>query len=134
MFIDHYIRTDSPVVTSVLKDYHFIGIYCLIAAILALIIGFAAMLIINQNPDVEKVSAYECGFDPFDDSRNRFDVRFYLVSILFIVFDLEISFLFPWTVYLSLQTYSSICSMLIFLSVLTVGFVYEWVKGGLDWE
>lgn len=135
MFIDQYqFFLNNSSFSSVLTDYNYIAIYFVVSLALSIILVFASILIINQNPDVEKVSAYECGFDPFDDSRSKFDIRFYLVSILFIVFDLEISFLFPWTVYLSLQTYASVCAMIMFLFILTVGFVYEWMKGGLDWE
>lgn len=135
MFVDQYYHYfTNSVFSSVLTDYNYIAVYCIVSLALSIILVFASILIINQNPDVEKVSAYECGFDPFDDSRSKFDIRFYLVSILFIVFDLEISFLFPWTVYLSFQTYASICTMVVFLFVLTIGFVYEWLKGGLDWE
>ena len=82
----------------------------------------------------EKVSAYECGFEPFDDARRRFDVRFYLVAILFIIFDLEVAFLFPWAVSLKDIGWFGFLSMIGFLGVLTVGFVYEWCKGALDWE
>ena len=102
--------------------------------ILAIILVFASLFVINQYGDSEKVSAYECGFDPFDDSRSRFDIRFYLVSILFIVFDLEVSFLFPWSVCLESQKYVSIISMVLFLGILTIGFIYEWKKDALDWE
>jgi NADH:ubiquinone oxidoreductase subunit 3 (subunit A) len=84
--------------------------------------------------DTEKLSAYECGFDPFDDARSTFDVRFYLVGILFIIFDLEVSFLFPWAVCLDSLPWEGLLSMVLFLAILTVGFVYEWKKGGLNWE
>ena len=87
-----------------------------------------------KKPDPEKLSAYECGFEPFDDSRMEFDVRFYLVAILFIIFDLEIAFLFPWAISLGNIGLLGFCSMMIFLFILTVGFVYEWKKGALDWE
>lgn len=88
----------------------------------------------TQKPDPEKVSAYECGFDPFDDARSRFDIRFYLVAILFIIFDLEVAFLFPWAISLNKISIFGFWSMVIFLIILTVGFVYEWRKGALDWE
>lgn len=88
----------------------------------------------KQNPDPEKISAYECGFDAFDDARHKFDVRFYLVAILFIIFDLEIAFLFPWAVTLGDIGLFGFWSMVTFLGVLTIGFVYEWNKGALDWE
>ncbi len=88
----------------------------------------------RQNPDPEKISAYECGFDAFDDARHKFDVRFYLVAILFIIFDLEIAFLFPWAVTLGDLGLFGFWSMVTFLGVLTIGFIYEWNKGALDWE
>ena len=87
-----------------------------------------------KNPDPEKLSAYECGFEPFQDSRMEFDVRFYLVAILFIIFDLEIAFLFPWSVSLGNIGLLGFYSMMIFLFILTIGFIYEWKKGALEWE
>ncbi len=108
----------------------FIGVAVVIAAAavaLSFIVG-------KQNPDSEKLSAYECGFDAFDDARHKFDVRFYLVAILFIIFDLEIAFLFPWAVSLGEIGMFGFWSMVVFLGVLTVGFIYEWNKGALDWE
>ena len=87
-----------------------------------------------KNPDPEKLSAYECGFEAFGDSRMEFDVRFYLVAILFIIFDLEIAFLFPWAISLGNLGALGFWSMMIFLFVLTIGFVYEWKKGALDWD
>ena len=105
---------------------------------LALVIGItfllAAAIIAVRNPDVEKVSAYECGFNAFDDARMKFDVRFYLVAILFIIFDLEIAFLFPWAVSLGNIGLLGFSSMMIFLFILTVGFIYEWKKGALEWD
>ena len=89
---------------------------------------------IHQNPDLEKTSAYECGFNPFEDARNKFDVRFYVVAILFIIFDLEIIFLFPWAVAFKEIGIFGFWSMMFFLFVLTVGFIYEWLKGALDWN
>jgi len=117
-----------------LKDYLSILIFLFIA--LALSIGFIAINFIfsPSNPDPEKLSAYECGFEPFSDSRIEFDVRFYLVAILFIIFDLEIAFLFPWAVSLSNIGTFGFWSMMIFLLILTVGFIYEWKKGALEWE
>tara|TARA_B100000965_G_C19167399_1_gene573054 strand:- start:121 stop:489 length:369 start_codon:yes stop_codon:yes gene_type:complete len=117
-----------------LKDYLSIIIFLIIA--LTLSIGF---IVINfflspNKPDPEKLSAYECGFEPFDDSRMEFDVRFYLVAILFIIFDLEIAFLFPWAISLGSIGALGFFSMMIFLFILTVGFIYEWKKGALDWE
>ena len=117
-----------------LKDYFPIMLFLFLA--LGLSIGFIVLNFVfsPKNPDPEKLSAYECGFEPFNDSRMEFDVRFYLVAILFIIFDLEIAFLFPWAISLgSIGLYGYI-SMLVFLFILTVGFIYEWKKGALDWE
>jgi NADH-quinone oxidoreductase subunit A len=106
----------------------------------ALGLGFilAAWVLAPKSPDPEKNSAYECGFNAFDDARMKFDVRFYLVSILFIIFDLEVAFLFPWAVAIfdlpQAQMEFAFWSMMLFLGVLTVGFVYEWKKGALEWE
>jgi NADH-quinone oxidoreductase subunit A len=106
----------------------------------ALAIGLSIFLLIlnhlrsPRRPDAEKLSPYECGFNAFADTRHRFDVRFYLVAILFIIFDLEIAFLFPWAITLGAIGMVGFWSMMIFLSILTVGFVYEWKKGALDWE
>ena len=117
-----------------LKDYLSIIIFLIIA--LGLSVSFIVLNFIfsPKNPDPEKLSAYECGFSAFDDSRMEFDVRFYLVAILFIIFDLEIAFLFPWAISLGNIGTLGFCSMMIFLFILTVGFVYEWKKGALDWE
>jgi NADH-quinone oxidoreductase subunit A len=94
----------------------------------------ASFIVARQNPDPEKLSAYECGFEAFDDARSRFDVRFYLVAILFIIFDLEVAFLFPWAVSLGDTGVFGFWSMVVFLGILTVGFIYEWKKGALEWE
>ena len=112
-----------------LKDYLSIVIFLFIA--FGLSVSFIALNFIfsPKNPDPEKLSAYECGFEPFDDSRMEFDVRFYLVAILFIIFDLEIAFLFPWAISLGNIGLLGFCSMMIFLFILTIGFVYEWKKG-----
>jgi len=104
----------------------------------ALVIGLAllgfAFALAYKNPDPEKLSAYECGFNAFDDARMKFDVRFYLVAILFIIFDLEVAFLFPWAAaYGKLGVYG-FWSMMVFLGVLTIGFIYEWKKGALEWD
>ena len=119
---------------SFLTDYLTIIIFLFMA--LGLSIGFIAInyLAAPSNPDPEKLSAYECGFDAFDYSRMEFDVRFYLVAILFIIFDLEIAFLFPWAISLGQIGIFGFVSMMIFLFILTVGFIYEWKKGALDWE
>ena len=117
-----------------LREYLPILIFLGIAGGLGLVLILAAVLAAPSNPDPEKVSAYECGFNAFDDARMKFDVRFYLVSILFIIFDLEIAFLFPWAVAFGEITDLAFWSMMIFLAVLTVGFAYEWKKGALEWE
>ena len=121
-----------------LLEYLPIVIFLGIAAALGLGFMLAAWVLAPKNPDSEKLSAYECGFNAFDDARMKFDVRFYLVSILFIIFDLEVAFLFPWAVSLmKLPTEASqfaFWSMMTFLGVLTVGFIYEWKKGALEWE
>ena len=119
---------------SFLTDYLTIIIFLFMA--LGLSIGFIAInfLAAPNNPDPEKLSAYECGFEAFDDSRMEFDVRFYIVAILFIIFDLEIAYLFPWAVSLSNIGIYGFWSMMIFLGILTIGFIYEWKKGALDWE
>ena len=114
--------------------------YLPILLFLGLAIGMAAaaviasQLIALQKPDPEKNSAYECGFEPFDDARGKFDVRFYLVAILFIIFDLEVAFLFPWAVSLGGIGLFGFWSMVAFLGILTIGFIYEWKKGALEWE
>ncbi len=117
-----------------LKDYFPIMLFLFLA--LGLSIGFIVLNFVfsPNNPDPEKLSAYECGFEPFNDSRMEFDVRFYLVAILFIIFDLEIAFLFPWAISLGTIGLYGYISMLIFLFILTIGFIYEWKKGALDWE
>ena len=117
-----------------LKDYLSIIIFIFVA--FGLSIGFIVLnfILSTSNPDPEKLSAYECGFEAFGDSRMEFDVRFYLVAILFIIFDLEIAFLFPWAISLGKIGLLGFCSMMIFLFILTVGFIYEWKKGALDWE
>ncbi|MGB3717946.1 MAG: NADH-quinone oxidoreductase subunit A [Proteobacteria bacterium] len=120
----------SPLLLDYLPLAVFIGVALLIGAALMI----APFLIAVRNPDPEKVSAYECGFNAFDDARMKFDVRFYLVSILFIIFDLEIVFLFPWAVAFGDVGAFGFWSMLAFLAVLTVGFIYEWKKGALEWD
>ena len=117
-----------------LKDYLSILIFAFVALILSIAFITINYIFSPKNPDPEKLSAYECGFKAFDDSRMEFDVRFYLVAILFIIFDLEIAFLFPWAISLSKIGSLGFWSMMIFLFVLTVGFIYEWKKGALDWE
>ena len=117
-----------------LKDYLSIIFFLVIALGLSLSFILLNFIFSPKKPDPEKLSAYECGFEAFDDSRMEFDVRFYLVAILFIIFDLEIAFLFPWAVSLGAIGLLGFSSMMIFLFILTVGFIYEWKKGALDWE
>ena len=124
----------EPSVDDLLLHYLPILIFLGIALGLGLVLLLAAAVIAVRNPDPEKVSAYECGFNAFDDARMKFDVRFYLVSILFIIFDLEIAFLFPWAVAFQDVSIVGFWSMMVFLSVLTIGFAYEWKKGALEWE
>ena len=118
----------------VLVEYFPILVFMGIAAVIAMAMVGGSLLAARQKPYAEKLSAYECGFEAFDDARRRFDVRFYLVAILFIIFDLEVAFLFPWAVSLSETGLFGFLSMVGFLGVLTVGFIYEWRKGALDWE
>lgn len=115
-------------------EYSYILVALLISTLLAIIILGLAYFLVFQEPDSEKISAYECGFQPFEDARQKFDIRFYLVAILFIIFDLEIMFLFPWSVSLFLVDFIGYWSMLIFLGILTIGFLYEWKKGALEWK
>ena len=117
-----------------LIEYLPILIFLGIAGGLAVVIVIASLIIAPQKPDTEKLSAYECGFEAFEDARTKFDVRFYLVAILFIIFDLEVAFLFPWAVSLGDIGGFGFWSMVIFLGILTIGFVYEWRKGALEWE
>ena len=117
-----------------LKDYLSIIIFLFIA--LGLSISFIVLNFIfsPKKPDPEKLSAYECGFNAFDDARMKFDVRFYLVAILFIIFDLEVAFLFPWIFQVDAGNVAAFWSMMVFLGVLTIGFIYEWSSGALEWE
>jgi NADH-quinone oxidoreductase subunit A len=124
----------EPLVDLILREYLPILILLAIAIGLGLVLILAAAVLAVRNPDPEKVSAYECGFNAFDDARMKFDVRFYLVSILFIIFDLEVAFLFPWAVAFGDISMAAFWSMMLFLGVLTIGFAYEWKKGALEWE
>ena len=126
--------TDAAFNTLLLRDYLPIAIFLCVALAIGAALLVAPFLIAVRNPDPEKVSAYECGFNAFDDARMKFDVRFYLVSILFIIFDLEVAFLFPWAAAFKDVGAYGFWAMMIFLAVLTVGFVYEWKKGALEWE
>ena len=117
-----------------LREYLPILVFTAVAVGLGILLILAAFVVAVRNPDPEKVSAYECGFNAFDDARMKFDVRFYLVAILFIIFDLEIAFLFPWAVAFKDISSLGFWSMIVFLGVLTIGFAYEWKKGALEWE
>jgi len=119
---------------ALLREYLPILMFLGLAVVLSILMVAASLIIARQKPDTEKLSAYECGFEAFDDARRKFDVRFYLVAILFIIFDLEVAFLFPWAVSLGQIGMFGFWSMVAFLGVLTIGFVYEWKKGALEWE
>ncbi|MFO1241850.1 MAG: NADH-quinone oxidoreductase subunit A [Rickettsiales bacterium] len=119
---------------SVVASYFPILIFLAIAAGLATVMVLLPVIVAPRKPDNEKLSQYECGFAPFGDARGKFDVRFYLVAILFIIFDLEVAFLFPWAVALKDIGAFGFWSMMLFLGILTIGFVYEWKKGALEWE
>ena len=111
---------------SLLREYFPILIFLAIAGVIAVAMVVASFVLARQHPDSEKLSPYECGFEPFDDARSKFDVRYYLVAILFIIFDLEVAFLFPWAITLGKTGVYAFWSMMVFLGVLTVGFIYEW--------
>ena len=120
--------------SELLFEYLPILIFIFIALALAVGMTLLSFVVGDSQPDQEKLSAYECGFEAFDDARGRFDVRFYLVAILFIIFDLEVAFLFPWAITLGKIGLFGFWSMMIFLTVLTICFIYEWKKGALEWE
>jgi NADH-quinone oxidoreductase subunit A len=122
------------VMNGLLMEYLPILIFIGIAGGLGLALILVPLVIAPSKPDPEKLSAYECGFNAFGDARMKFDVRFYLVSLLFIIFDLEVAFLFPWAITLTKTGAFAFWSMIVFLGVLTVGFIYEWKKGALEWE
>jgi NADH-quinone oxidoreductase subunit A len=124
----------DPLSNPLLVQYLPILVFLVIATVIAGAMVAASLVVARQNPDSEKLSAYECGFEAFDDARSKFDVRFYLVAILFIIFDLEVAFLFPWAISLGGIGMFGFWSMMIFLGILTVGFIYEWKKGALEWE
>ena len=117
-----------------LREYLPILIFIVLVVVLGIAFIAASYIAAEQRPDAEKLSTYECGFEPFEDTRSRFDVRFYLVALLFIIFDLEVAFLFPWAITLGDTGAFGFWSMVIFLGVLTIGFIYEWKKGALEWE
>ncbi len=120
--------------SELLSSYLPIVIFIGVAMVIGLALLVAPFLVAYQNPDPEKLSAYECGFNSFDDARMKFDIRFYLVAILFIIFDLEVAFLFPWAVSFAEIGWLGFWSMMAFLAVLTIGFIYEWKKGALEWD
>ena len=124
----------AHIVEDILREYLPILVFLGLAVGLGLVLILAALIVAPRDADPEKLSAYECGFNTFDDARMKFDVRFYLVSILFIIFDLEIAFLFPWAVAFGDLSDVAFWSMMVFLAVLTIGFAYEWKKGALEWE
>ncbi|MAN61976.1 MAG: NADH-quinone oxidoreductase subunit A [Parvibaculum sp.] len=117
-----------------LSEYLPIAIFIGLSTVISVALLMVPFVIAPSNPDPEKLSAYECGFEAFSDSRMRFDVKFYLVAILFIIFDLEVAFLFPWAVSLGDVGLFGFWSMMVFLGVLTIGFIYEWKKGALEWD
>jgi NADH-quinone oxidoreductase subunit A len=124
----------NALLTPLLQDYLPLVVFIGIALAIGLALLVAPFLVAYRQPDPEKLSAYECGFNAFDDARMTFDVRFYLVAILFIIFDLEVSFLFPWAVAFRQVGEVGFWSMMAFLAVLTIGFIYEWKKGALEWD
>jgi NADH-quinone oxidoreductase subunit A len=119
---------------ALLQEYLPLVIFIGVSLVIGLVLLIAPFLVAYRQPDPEKLSAYECGFNAFDDARMKFDVRFYLVAILFIIFDLEVTFLFPWAVAFGQLGAFGFWSMMVFLAVLTIGFIYEWKKGALEWD
>jgi NADH-quinone oxidoreductase subunit A len=122
------------VMSAVLQDYLPLVVFIGVALVIGLALLVVPFLVAYKQPDPEKLSAYECGFNAFDDARMKFDVRFYLVAILFIIFDLEVAFLFPWAIVFGKLGAYGFWSMMVFLAVLTIGFIYEWKKGALEWD
>ena len=119
---------------SILGEYLPLVIFLGLSAFISAALLVAPFLVAYQSPDPEKLSAYECGFNAFDDARMKFDIRFYLVSLLFIIFDLEVAFLFPWAVSLDVTGWPGWITMMVFLGELAIGLAYAWKKGALDWE
>ena len=119
---------------SYISEYFPIVVFLGLSITLGLMLVLSALLIAVRNPNIEKNSAYECGFEPFETARMKFDIRFYLVAILFLIFDLEVAFLFPWAVGFQYIGSLGFWSMILFLFILTIGFLYEWKKGALEWE
>jgi NADH-quinone oxidoreductase subunit A len=128
------VKENGGQVASLISDYLPLLIFIVLSALISGALLIAPFLLAYRNPDSEKVSAYECGFNPFDDARMKFDIRFYLVALLFIIFDLEVAFLFPWAAAFHEIGHFGFWSMILFLAVLAVGFVYEWKKGALEWD
>jgi NADH-quinone oxidoreductase subunit A len=124
----------GKVMNELLLDYLPVVIFIGVALVIGLAMLVLPFMVAVSNPDPEKVSAYECGFKAFDDARMKFDVRFYLVALLFIIFDLEVAFLFPWAVAFKEVGSLGFWAVMIFLGVLTIGFIYEWRKGALEWD
>jgi NADH-quinone oxidoreductase subunit A len=125
---------DQNAMSELWAAYLPIVVFMAVAAVIAFALLVAPFLVAYKQPDPEKLSAYECGFNAFDDARMKFDIRYYLVAILFIIFDLEVSFLFPWAVAFRDVGAYGFWSMMVFLMVLTIGFIYEWRKGALEWD
>jgi len=125
---------EGSLMSALLQDYLPLVVFIAVALALGLALLIAPFLVAYKQPDPEKLSAYECGFNAFDDARMKFDVRFYLVAILFIIFDLEVAFLFPWAIVFGKLGAYGFWSMMVFLAVLTIGFIYEWKKGALEWD
>jgi NADH-quinone oxidoreductase subunit A len=123
----------SPM-SELLQEYLPLVVFIAVSIGIGLALLVAPFIVAYRNPDPEKLSAYECGFNAFDDARMKFDVRFYLVAILFIIFDLEVTFLFPWAIVFGQLGVYGFWSMMVFLGVLTIGFAYEWQKGALEWD
>lgn len=115
-------------------DFKIILLIIIFSVVLSIIIAIASYLLTDKSPDKEKVSVYECGFDPFHSPGKPFSIRFFLIAILFLVFDLEISYLFPWSCCTNLITLKGQIIVIVFLIILTLGLIYEWLKGGLEWE
>ena len=125
---------NDPALNNLVSQYLPLAVFIAVALVIGCGLMLAPFLVAVRNPDPEKVSAYECGFNAFDDARMKFDVRFYLVAILFIIFDLEVAFLFPWAIAFGELGAFGFWSMMVFLAVLTIGFIYEWRKGALEWD
>lgn len=133
MLIDDLLR-QKWTMTVLLSSYLPVLIFILVSAVIAGALLVMPYILAYRSPDAEKLSAYECGFNSFDDARMKFDIRFYLVAILFIIFDLEVAFLFPWAASFNKMSLFGFWSMMVFLAVLTIGFIYEWKKGALEWD